>query len=539
MEITSKTYLSLYLSRLYTLYMQKNGMQGVFSIGRVQTPTLYLLYKRNKEIEQFISKPFFELFANFQHEKGDYQGKYAKRFDSEEEVNDFKEKNALTDPSKGLVEEVQTVEKKLYAPKLFSLSDLQAAANKKFGYGASDTLKTIQGLYEKKLISYPRTDCTFIGKPEFTYLKENLSTYLNLVGETIETPQLNENKRYVNGSKVQEHYAIIPTRTVINVERLAHNERNLYKLILYRTLAIFEKPYVYDETKIMTTIHQVPFKTIGKVEKQLGWKQLYVKEKKEKQEVERTLPNVSKGDSVNSTLETKKGMTQPPKYYTEGTLITAMKNVGGTSENKENKDILKETEGIGTEATRANVIETLKRQEYITIQKKNIIVTEKGSILCEVIQNDEITNADMTAKWEKYLKKIRNKEGTQEAFLKSITNFVTHLINKAPETFKNSNMKEHVQEIKIDHAMGPCPNCQKEIIDKGKFYGCIGYREGCTFTLPKKWSEKRLTKKNINDLLTKKETTTIKGFKSKKGNSFSAKLRLNENKLEFIFADKK
>ena len=527
------------LSRLYTLYMQKNGRQGAFSIGRVQTPTLYLLYQRNKEIEQFIRKPFYELYANFQHEEGFYQGKYSKRFDSEQEVKDFKEKNNLIIPSNGLVENVQTTEKKIYPPKLFSLSDLQAAANKKFSYGASEIGTIMQSLYEKKLVSYPRTDCTFIGHPEFTYLKENLSKYLALVGETIDSPQLKESKRYVDGSKVQEHYAIIPTKTLAKLNNLSYKERKIYELILYRTLAIFEKPYIYDETTIITTINQVPFKTIGKVEKQIGWKQLYAQENKESKEVDSTLPKVLKGDEVDSELETKKGMTQPPKHYTEGTLITAMKNVGGTSKDSENKSILKETEGIGTEATRANVIETLKKQDYITIQKRNILVTEKGNILCEVIQNEEITNADMTAKWEKYLKKIRNNEGTQEAFLNSITNFIKHLIEKAPGTFENSTLDIPTQKIESNKIIGTCPNCQKEMIDKGKFYGCTGYRVGCTFSLPKKWAGKTLTKKNLSDLLNKKETTTIKGFKSKKGNSFDAKLTLKDNKLEFVFADKK
>ncbi|MCA9766968.1 MAG: topoisomerase C-terminal repeat-containing protein, partial [Carnobacterium sp.] len=282
-----------------------------------------------------------------------------------------------------------------------------------------------------------------------------------------------------------------------------------------------------------------PFKTTGKVEKELGWKKLYTKEKNDTKEVEPTLPNVCMNDTVISKPETKKGLTQPPKYYTEGTLITAMKNVGGSSDNKENKDILKETEGIGTEATRANVIETLKKQEYIIVQKKHILVTEKAKTLCEIIKNDEITNADMTAKWEKYLKKIRNEAGTQEAFLKSITNFINHLISNVQETFNNSAIKTHVQEIENSKAIGICPNCQKDIVDKGKFYGCTGYKEGCKFSLPKQWSSKTLTKKNISDLLTKKETTTIKGFKSKKGTPFNAKLKLKEGKLEFFFENKK
>ncbi|WP_227004443.1 type IA DNA topoisomerase [Jeotgalibaca porci] len=529
------------LSRLYTLYMQKNGMKGVFSIGRVQTPTLYLIYQRNKEIAAFVSKPFFELYGNFRHEKGVYQGKYAERFDSEADLEAFKEKHSLSDSLPGQITSVKTEEKKQYAPKLFSLSDLQAVANKRFNYGASETLKIVQGLYEKKLISYPRTDTNYIGRPEFDYLKTSLSSYLNLVKETIDDPQLKENKRYVNGAKVQEHYAIIPTRTLPQLAKLSQKERNMYELILYRTLSIFEKPYVYDETTIETTVHAVLFKTTGKVEKTMGWRKFYKhkKESTQSKEANQTLPAVKEGEAVVSHFLAKEGKTQPPKYYTEGTLITAMKNVGRDAEDEDNKVILKETEGIGTEATRASVIETLKKQDYITLQKNDILVTTKGETLCEVIQHDEIANATMTAKWEKYLKKIRNHEGTQEAFLNSITNFIRHLIQKVPGTFETIDIKTYAEKGNSDTVIGVCPQCQKDIIDKGKFFGCTGYREGCSLTLPKKWSGKTLTKKNIKDLLVKQETSLIKGFKSKKDTPFNAKLKLVNNKLAFDFPNPK
>lgn len=227
------------LSRLYTLYMQRNGMKGAFSIGRVQTPTLYLIYQRNKEIEEFVSKPFFELYSNFTHEKGKYKGKYEERFNSLEDLKAFKEKYKL-DNTKGIIDEVTTNEKKEYAPRLFSLSDLQSEMNKNFGYGASETLKIMQSLYEKKIVSYPRTDSNYIGTPEFEYLKSNLSKYLQLVNEDIKDPKLEENKRYVNSSKVEEHYAIIPTRTMPKLDSLNEKERNIYEAILYRTLAILK-----------------------------------------------------------------------------------------------------------------------------------------------------------------------------------------------------------------------------------------------------------------------------------------------------------
>lgn len=527
------------LTRLYTLYMQKNGMRGVFSVGRVQTPTLFLIYQRNEEIKHFVSKPFYELYATFTHSNGKYKGKYKKRFDTLENLDGFKETNQLEQAENAEVTNVKVEEKRQYAPKLFSLSDLQSFANKRFKYSADKTLSIAQKLYEKKVLSYPRSDTNYIGSPEFDYLKSNLNRYLELAGVDISEPQLNENKRYVDGSKVQEHYAIIPTKTLPQLSDLTKDEKNIYLLVLYRTLAIFEKPYIYDETTIDTAINQVLFQSKGKTEKERGWKRLYKQEEKDKDDP--FLPEVTVHDSVAFSLETKEGKTQLPNYYTVGTLLTAMKHVGRAMDDKDSKDILKETEGIGTEATRASIIETLKKQDYITISKSKIYVTEKGELLCRIIAEDEIANAGMTAQWERYLKKIRSQQGTQEAFLGSIERFVQHLIEKVPQNFqeKKENIADVASHMKQEKVIGTCPKCKNSVIDKGKFYGCAGYKDGCKFTLPKRWSQKALTKKNVQDLLSKKETSLIKGFKSKKGSNFSAKLTLNdEMKLAFEFPKK-
>ena len=527
------------LTRLYTLYMQQNGLKGTFSIGRVQTPTLFLIYQRSQEIKNFVSKPFYELYANFTHTNGTYKGKYKERFDTKEKLEGFKETNQLEQANNAKVTNVKVEEKRQYAPKLFSLSDLQSLANKRFKYSADKTLSIAQKLYEKKVLSYPRSDTNYIGTPEFDYLKCNLNRYLELAEATIEEPQLTENKRYVNGSKVQEHYAIIPTKTLPKLNNLSKDERSIYLLVLYRTLAIFEKPYIYDETTIDTAINHVVFQSKGKTEKERGWKRLYKQDSKDKDD--QLLPEVAVNDLVAFAVDTKEGKTQPPNYYTEGTLLTAMKNVGRTMDNKDSKDILKETEGIGTEATRASIIETLKKQGYISINKGKIFVTEKGEVLCSIIENDEITNASMTAQWERYLKKIRNKQGTQEAFLGSIERFVQHLIQKAPQNFqdKKDNIASVASHIEKEKVIGICPKCNNSVVDRGRFYGCSGYKDGCKFSLPKKWSQKTLTKKNLQDLLTKKETALIKGFKSKKGNKFQAKLKLsNDYKLAFEFPDK-
>ena len=531
------------LTRLYTLYMQKNGMRGVFSVGRVQTPTLFLIYQRNEEIKHFVSKPFYELYATFTHSNGKYKGKYKERFDTLENLDGFKETNQLEQAENAEVTNVKVEEKRQYAPKLFSLSDLQSFANKRFKYSADKTLSIAQKLYEKKVLSYPRSDTNYIGSPEFDYLKSNLSRYLELAGVGISEPQLNENKRYVDGRKVQEHYAIIPTKTLPKtlpkLSDVTKDEKNIYLLVLYRTLAIFEKPYIYDETTIDTAINQVLFQSKGKTEKERGWKRLYKQEEKDKDDP--LLPEVTVNDSVAFALETKEGKTQPPNYYTEGTLLTAMKHVGRAMDDKDSKDILKETEGIGTEATRASIIETLKKQDYITISKSKIYVTEKGELLCRIIAEDEIDNAGMTAQWERYLKKIRSQQGTQEAFLGSIERFVQHLIEKVPQNFqdKKENIADVAGHMEKENVMGTCPKCQNSVVDKGKFYGCSGYKDGCKFTLPKRWSQKALTKKNVQDLLSKRETSLIKGFKSKKGSNFSAKLTLNdEMKLAFEFPKK-
>lgn len=527
------------LTRLYSIYMQNAGMQGVFSIGRVQTPTLYMIYQRNQEIEHFIKKPFYELIANFEHENGQYQGKYKKRFDYLEEIEAFQTANQLSQGMVGTIKDVNKEQKNTYAPKLFSLSDLQSEANRKFNMGANDTLKIVQSLYEKKYTSYPRSDSNYIGTPEFEYLVANLDNYLTLAGKTIQEPNTTAQKRYVDSLKVQEHYAIIPTKTIPNLDNLNEKEKNIYMLVLLRTLAIFEQPYQYEETTIITEAQTTEFKTTGKIEIEKGWKQIYQDDEDKNNTSEDTLPNVSANDMVIVRFENKKGETKPPKYYTEGTLLTAMKNAGNKLD-KENKEILKESEGIGTEATRASIIENLKHKQYISNKGKNIIVTEKGNALCEIIGIDPIANAEMTAQWEKYLKKIQENTGTQDKFLTSIQKFIKYTIENIPKSFENNQkIEEHIHNLEADNLLGTCPKCGGNVTDKGKFYGCSNYKtKDCKFSLPKTWSKKKLPKTALKDLLTKGETAEIKGFVSKNGNKFNAKLMLENGQLKFKFAEK-
>lgn len=528
------------LSRLYTLSLQKKGInEGVFSVGRVQTPTLYMIYTRQKEIESFVPKPFYELHAMVTAENGKFKAKYNKKFQTKKELQELIQRHELSANNQGTITEIKTKRVSQPSPYLFSLSDLQSLINKKYKISPSDTLKHVQSLYEAKLLSYPRSDCRHITDSEFQYLLARFDGYQSVLNYTIEKPNKSKRKRYVDGAKVQEHYAIIPTKkipTSNDLNKLSSIQKEIYFTVLKRTMAMFETDYQYDETTVKTDVKGVPFTSKGRVILDKGWRRLeYDSSKKNEKDEQTELPLLTENEVVEAEMKTSEGFTSPPKAYTEGTLITAMKTCGKELENEAEKEILKATEGIGTEATRANVLETLKKQHYIDIQKNNVTVTSKGEILCQAVENTLLSSPEMTAKWETYLKKIKKEEGTQQAFLTNIQKFIHHTIDSSAQVMENSDWSNHISTSSSSKkAVGICPACGKSIIDKGKFYGCEGYRSGCTFTLPKQFVGKSLSEATIKRVLSKKETSVLKGFKKKNGQLFPAALMLNEeHKLTF------
>ncbi len=526
------------LSRMYTLSLQKKGInEGVFSVGRVQTPTLYMIYTRQKEIENFILEPFFEMHATVKAEKGIFKAKYNKKFPTKKELQDLIKKHELLASNPGVISDIKTKRISQPSPFLFSLSDLQSLINKRYKVSPSDTLKHVQSLYEAKLLSYPRSDCRHITDSEFHYLIEKIESYQSILNYTIEQPNTSKRKRYVDGSKVQEHYAIIPTKKVPTqkeLDKLTSIQKEIYYTVLKRTMAMFETDYKYDETTITVDIKDLPFTSKGRTILDTGWRKLeYSTSKKTDKEENTELPLVQKNEVIEAELATSEGFTVPPKSYTEGTLITAMKTCGKELENAEEKEILKATEGIGTEATRANVLETLKKQHYIEIQKNNVTVTQKGTILCQAVENTLLSSPEMTAKWETYLKKIKKEEGTQQAFLENIQKFIDHTLASSAQVIEGSDWSTHITSMnqansQTKQTIGTCPACGQSIIDKGKFYGCSGYSNGCTFTLPKRYVGKTLSEATIRKLLNTKETPLLKGFKKKTGQTFSAALIMDE-----------
>lgn len=540
-------------SRLYTLLLQQmgykgeNGKSGILSIGRVQSPTVYLIYQRQKEIENFRPKPFYEIEAKFSAENGSYKGKAKIKSDKKEEVENLLQQHEITGENEGFVKSVTKKEKSKKSPKLHALSTLQATANRNWKYSPADVLKHVQELYEKKLVTYPRTDTQYITENEFAYLLEHVESYQKISGTTFEISSTEPNKRFVDGKRVQEHYAIVVTKNIPSestLKNLSNEERNLYYEILNTTLAMFHSDYIYEETKIITDVNGLEFETKGNTEKSKGWQELFKNneenENQEKNEPSNSLPTLQNEEKVLSVVKLKEGTTTPPKPYTEGQLIAMMKTCGKSVENEEDMEILKEIEGLGTEATRSGIIETIKRHEYIEVKKNIVSVTKKGEILCEAIQGSLLSSPAMTAKWEGYLKKIGTGKGSPEVFLSNIAKFINKLIKEVPEQIKIESIAKNIQFIKESEQIATCPTCKKGSITKKKsFYGCTEYANGCKQSFPIKMLGKNVTERHIKDLCTKGKTSVIKGMESKEGKVFDASLLLEGQNIKFEFPKKK
>jgi DNA topoisomerase-3 len=434
------------------------------------------------------------------------------------------------------------------APQLHSLSSLQILANKKYKYSPNQVLEIVQKLYDNplKLVTYPRTDTPYITESEFGYLKERLKDYQSITGDHFEPYTLESQKRFVDSEKVQEHYAIIPTKknpsqAILN--GLTKEEKNIYFEVIKSALGMFHAPYEYEETTILTNVKELLFETKGKIEKSKGWKNLYSydpKEEGEEQHQEAILPDVKQDMLCKAPLNITEGKTTKPKPYTEGDLIPLMRDCGKKIKNidEESKEILNEVEGLGTEATRSNIIETLKHQSYIEIKKNKVFVTKKGEILCRAVEGTLLSKPELTAKWESYLKKIGKKEGNKNTFVKNTIAFTRKTVSETKVSMESLNIVSAIKEMQeVDH-IAICPTCKKGyIVDRKTFYGCSEYKYGCKQSFPKKKNEKTLSKTVIRQLCEKgRSTSKVKGFKKKDSeDKFDAFLELKNGNVTFAF----
>lgn len=439
-------------SRAYSLLLSEKGIKlekgESFSTGRVQTPVLALIVEREEAIENFISTPFWEVMAEFNFNGRRYFGQWF--------TGDL---NRLTDKAKAeklaawcsgksaTIEDILVEDKEMLPPHLFSLSALQTLANKLYKLSPEQVLNTCESLYNKGYQSYPRTDSDRITVEEAKEFPSILQKISKLVpyARFFPTPiqSLIGSKRFVDASKVSDHYAIIPTENVPELNNLNDNERLIYDLVVKSVIAAHHESAIFQHTTILTYVgDQFSFSTKGKRLIREGWRVvLETEDPDEEKEDAPMLPDVKKGEEgIADSCNAKEGWTSPPKRLTQGDLIPLMKSAGSNLGNKELESIMRKTHGLGTEATRAGIIKRLKNQKYIEVKKNMVYPTEKGRTLIKAIGFSALSSAETTAKWEQKLSEIGEGRFTHTSFIDQARKLATKLVGDAIESVRTMDL---------------------------------------------------------------------------------------------------
>ena len=545
--------LGMNATRLYTLKYGQN--KQVLSIGRVQTPTLALIVKRQQEIENFIPKQYWELKTSYRDtvfsaivRKSDEE--LADEAAAEKENPQLKKKApAKEDANRGIppitdqatgeqllkriknvpftITDISSKKGTEAPPRLFDLTSLQVECNKKFGYSADMTLQLIQSLYEKKVATYPRVDTTFLSDdiyPKCPKILEGLKDYAVYTAPLAGKPLI-KSKKVFDNSKVTDHHAIIPTG--VQPRELTNMEKTVYDLIARRFIAAFYPDCKFSTTTVTGEADSIEFKATGKQILEQGWRVVFTKEQQDEakeNDEEKTLPAFSRGESGPHYPSLNEKWTQPPRPYTEATLLRAMETAGKLVENDELRDAMKEN-GIGRPSTRAAIIETLFKRRYIRKEKKNLIATPTGVELIQLIHEELLKSAELTGIWEKKLREIEKRSYDAATFINELKQMVTEIVYSvirdtsnrrvtvmSDEEIKTASKKTaaaktagkktaSVQKAKNNTVAKPelvnvekegdsmvgqkCPLCGKGTIIKGKTaYGCSEWKNGCNFRKP-------------------------------------------------------
>ncbi|ABO49509.1 DNA topoisomerase III [Desulforamulus reducens MI-1] len=516
----------------------------VLSVGRVQTPTLNLIVSREREINNFVPVPYWEVWGTFQTDNGMYKGKWFRekedRLPNREAALNLTTK--LSSEAKGQVISLEQKEAKELPSFLFNLNDLQKEGNRRYGFTAQQVLDIAQSLYEKhKLLTYPRTDSRHLSNAMISTLPERLATlknapkYAELIPDTL--PGLS--KRYVDDGKITDHHAIIPTAVDPSKAQLSDQEKKIYDLVVRRFLSIFYPEARYAVTEVFTETAGELFKSRGRVELAAGWKMVWRGSDQETAEEgngddpeDQALPPLTQGKSVDvSKVEILEKQTKPPKRFTEATILAAMESAGKFVEDKEMAEVLKQTGGIGTPATRAAIIERLIKVGYVARDKKSLVPTAKGQILIDLVPK-QLKSVELTASWEDGLRRVEEGQQNAALWIQDIQAYTRELVVLA----RNQEVSQGVGTAR--DTLGKCPVCGRDVVETAKSYGCSGYKEGCKFAIWKEINSKKISAKQAETLLTKGKTGLIKGFKSKAGKTFDALLVLGEDgKITFGFAN--
>ncbi|MFR9708998.1 DNA topoisomerase 3 [Paenibacillus sp. MB22_1] len=572
----------------------------LLSVGRVQTPVLALIYDRQKEIENFDSLTYYEIKAEFEQDTRKYTGSW-----QGDRLTDKEKAEAIATKvrgKEGRITEYEVKETKEYPYKLYDLTLLQREANAKFGYSAKKTLDIAQALYERhKVISYPRTSSNYVTEQNIDGMHKVLhmlksSSYKELAEGGRPNLVHVGNKAVCNPSRVEDHHAILPT--LRRPGTLSKEEQNIYDLVIRRFLSHFYPAAEYKQHTVLTEVEGETFKTNVKELLSLGWKVCLPgddgakagkgrgKKKDEEDETEELISEpfeIDRNRPVQCTgAEAKEKATQPPKHYTEGTLLKAMESAGKNLENEELREAMKDA-GLGTPATRAATIERLKNVGYITMQGKKITVTQKGRTAVELIRRagvELLTSPEMTGQWERRLYQISKGEAAREQFMENVRRFTISIIEKVrtqqkadasmfatAETEKGNRRgsrsssggktgrsaaasgaseRRTVQAAAKQLPAGslqplaPCPRegCGGQIIEGRKGYGCTHYKQGCGFVIWKEFGGKKISPAMLNALLTKGQTQLL-SFK-REGGEVKARISLVDRttgKLELMEAE--
>ena len=521
--------LGMNATRLYTLKYRDWGSSNVLSIGRVQTPTLALIVSRQREIENFVAEDYWEIKTKYRDTIfNSTRGKFKTEGAASEIVESIKEfQLTVTSVSKKKGKEAP--------PRLFDLTSLQVECNKKFSYSADETLRLIQSLYGKKVTTYPRVDTTFLSDdiyPTIPGIMQAMKPYAGLT-QPVLAGKLPKTKKVFDNSKVTDHHAIIPTNVDPASVFLTREEKLVYDLVAKRFIAAFYPDCEFSTTTVMAKVNDYEFKATGKEILKDGWRVIYNKDKSQVADDKENddddngiMPTFVEGESGPHEPSLLKKTTQPPKNYTEGTLLRAMETAGKFVDDDELRDAMKEN-GIGRPSTRASIIETLHKRHYIAKQRKSLVATPAGIQLIDTIKEELLKSAKLTGLWENKLRKIERGEFSAQQFIdelkvlvngivlnvlkdnSSTTISVSDIDSKKKEKSSNTNKEKKTRKPRLKSIEEiSCPVCGKGHIIKGRTaYGCSDFNN-CNMRLPFDSYPADLTPSKLNTMIKK-------AFKSK------------------------
>jgi DNA topoisomerase III len=518
----------------------RSSFDGAVSLGRVQTPTLAILARREVEIREFVAEPYWVVDARFQalplEPRRAYDGRFhagaQARIASAEEAAKIV---AACESQTGTITKLDKTERKDRPPLLYDLTSLQSEASSRFGFTARRTLGAAQRLYEEhKALTYPRTNSRFITSdmiPDIKPIAELVGGQREYAAAAKYVTGLDMLPlgRVVNNEKVTDHHAIIPTLAERHpVDKMDNDDRRIYDLVVRRFLAVFHPEAVFENTRVETTVASYVFRTRGKVLLVPGWRGVYgegaeadaTAVDEEDEGAEQQLPKLEKGEqSLVHRIKSDAKETKPPRRYSDGSLLRAMEAAGKLVDDEELREAMKES-GIGTPATRASIIERLLQVGYIERDGRALVVTEKGLNVIRLLGEHALTSPTMTGEWEHRLANIETGEDTREAFMADIVKFAELTVEQLDTTLK---------DVRIPKAnLGPCPVCQNDIMENRKGYSCWGREDpGCGFVIWKAKAGKNLPVTLAKELIkTGRTERPVTGFKSRAGKSFRSRLAL-------------